>query len=196
MFGVNVDPVLLWWGMQDTNEFRLTRKQFADTQGISVDLLKKRQKKGMYENVYIVKDGKYFFKPCKTDRPIAVGSPGKNSPRKRNRGNHFNSKNPRYTNQLKQHNELKMLAKLKHSVDNEVQNLLPEAVELAKQKKRERLQQSLDTPIKKPYTNGIVKVSPSNPYPFSLNPYSHRLYPENFKATNRGKAKKTIKYYW
>ena len=89
-----------------------------------------------------------------------------------------------------------MLAKLKHSVDNEVQDLLPEAVELAKQKKRERLQKSLNTPVKKPYTTGIIKMAPSNPYPAYMNPYSHRLYPDNFKPTNRGKAKKTKSYYW
>jgi len=182
--------------MQDTNEFRLTRKQFADAQGISVDLLKKRQKSGKYQDHYIVQNGQYFFKPFEEDRPIVDSSLGKKSRRKRNRGGHFNSSNPRYSNQLKQHNEMKMLAKLKHSVDNEVQDLLPEAVELAKQKKRERLQKSLNTPVKKPYTTGIIKMAPSNPYPAYLNPYSHRLYPDNFKPTNRGKAKKTKSYYW
>ena len=49
---------------------------------------------------------------------------------------------------FQQKNELRMLAKLKHNVDPEVQDLLPEAVELAKQKKRERLQQSLNEPVK------------------------------------------------
>ena len=44
-----------------------------------------------------------------------------------------------------------MLAKLKHNVDPEVQDLLPEAVELAKQNKRERLQSAINKPIKKNY---------------------------------------------
>ena len=119
-------------------------------------------KRGHYADVYIVKDGKYFFNGDTRGCPIKVNSPTVNRPhvpRRRNRGNHFTSTNPRYSNQLRQHNEMKMLAKLKHSVDPEVQDLIPEAVELAKQKKRERLQKALNQPVKVPYTNGIENMS-------------------------------------
>ena len=52
-----------------------------------------------------------------------------------------NEDNNNYPNEaFRLHNEMKMLAKLKHKVDPEVQDLLPEAVELAKQKKEADLQ--------------------------------------------------------
>ena len=158
--------------MENSNEFRLTRKQFADSQGISVDLLKKRQKSGKYQNHYVVQNGQYFFRPFKEDGPIKVGSLGKKSPSKRNRGSHFKSTNPNYKPQFKKTNELRMLAKLKHSVDAETQDLLPEAIEIAKQKKRERLQKSLNQPIKQPYTNGIENMSKTYTETLGLMPFS------------------------
>ncbi|WP_440691201.1 hypothetical protein [Candidatus Pelagibacter sp. HIMB1782] len=132
-------------------------------------------KRGHYADVYIVKEGKYFFNGDTGGCPIKVNSPTLNRPhvpRKRNRGNHFTSTNPRYSNQLRQHNEMKMLAKLKHNVDPEVQDLIPEAVELAKQKKRERLQKQLNTPIVRPYSNGIENMSKTHIQTLGLEPIS------------------------
>ena len=61
---------------------------------------------------------------------------------------------------LSLHDALPILAKLKHNVDPEVQDLLPEAVELAKQKKRERLQTALNEPVRtKNYGMGIFSMS-------------------------------------
>ena len=139
-------------------EFNLTRKEFADKLGITTDNLKKKMKRGHYKNSYILENGKYLFNGQEAVRPNIATSLGTNVPRKRKRGNHFKGKYPNLAFQQK--NELRMLAKLKHNVDPEVQDLLPEAVELAKQKKRERLQQSLNEPVKtKHYTSGIFSMS-------------------------------------
>ena len=161
--------------MTTNKKYNLTRSDFAKKLGITRDTLKKRMKRGHYADVYIVKDGKYFFNGDTEGCPIKVNSPTVNRPyvpRKRNRGNHFTSTNPKYSNQLKQHNEMKMLAKLKHNVDPEVQDLIPEAVELAKQKKRERLQKQLNTPIVRPYSNGIENMSKTHIQTLGLEPIS------------------------
>ena len=108
------------------NRFQLSRKEFADKLGISTDNLKKKMKRGHYQSSYIKRDGKYYFAVQEAVRPNQDLSLGTNVPRKRNRGNHFKGKYPNRAFQEK--NELRMLAKLKHNVDPEVQDLLPEAV--------------------------------------------------------------------
>jgi hypothetical protein len=161
--------------MNSDKKYNLTRSDFAKKLGITRDTLKKRMKRGHYADVYIIKDGKYYFNGDKEGRPITVNSPTVNRPyvpRKRNRGNHLTSTNPRYSNQLRQHNEMKMLAKLKHNVDPEVQDLIPEAVEIAKKKKNEKLQKQLNTPIIRPYSNGIENMSKTYIQTLGLEPIS------------------------
>ena len=92
---------------------------------------------------------------------------------------------------------MKMLAKLKHRVDPEVQELLPEAVELAKQKKLERQQSTLnDTPMKN-YGMGIFNES-NKGYadPQYHNGKAHETHPRKFTATNRGKQIDWSKKYY
>lgn len=156
--------------MSEEQIFNLSRGDFAKKLEITTDTLKKRMKRGHYKDLYIVKDGKYLFNGDERARPNIVNSPVTHVPRRRNRGNHLTSKNPKYTNQLKQHNELKMLAKLKHNVDPEIQQLLPDAIEIAKQKKREKLQKSLNKPIKLPYSNGIENMSKTHVQTLGLMP--------------------------
>ena len=176
-------------------EYNLTRKQFADKLEITTDTLKKRMKRGHYKSSYIFENGKYLFNGQEAVRPIIVKSPGTNVPRKRNRGNHFKGKYPNRAFQQK--NELRMLAKLKHNVDPEVQDLLPEAVELAKQKKRERLQSALNEPVRtKNYGMGIFSMSnPGYGSKQYLSPVAHNLEPNKFRKTNRGSTR-TRKLYW
>ena len=176
-------------------EFNLTRKEFADKLGITTDNLKKKMKRGHYKNSYILENGKYLFNGQEAVRPNIATSLGTNVPRKRKRGNHFKGKYPNLAFQQK--NELRMLAKLKHNVDPEVQDLLPEAVELAKQKKRERLQQSLNEPVKtKHYTSGIFSMSnPGYGSKQYLSPVAHNLEPNKFRKTNRGTTR-IRKFYW
>ena len=181
------------------NSFKLTRKEFADKLGISTDNLKKKMKRGHFQNSYIKRDGKYLFSVQEDVRPTIGKSPGTNVPRKRNRGNHFKGKYPNLAFQQK--NELRMLAKLKHNVDPEVQDLLPEAVELAKQKKRERLQSAINEPIRKNYGGLINMSNPGYGSRAYSSPTAHKLEPNKFRSTNRGRNEPYHKdgwgkYYW
>lgn len=182
--------------MAEENNFKLSRSEFANKQGISVDNLKKRMKRGHYQNSYVFHNGKYLFSTREAVRPNKVNSPGTNVPRKRNRGNHFKGKYPNAAFQQK--NEIRMLAKLKHNVDPEVQDLLPEAVELAKQKKAERLKQStLNAPQTNKYGSGLFNES-NKGYadPQYHNGKAHEYHPNKFTATNRGRKKPWKNPYW
>ena len=170
-------------------EFNLTRKEFADKLGITTDNLKKKMKRGHYQNSYILENGKYLFNGQEAVRPNIATSLGTNVPRKRKRGNHFKGKYPNLAFQQKI--ELRMLAKLKHNIDPEVQDLLPEAVELAK------LQHSLNETVKtKHYTSGIFSMSnPGYGSKQYLSPVAHNLEPNKFRKTNRGTTR-IRKLYW
>ena len=170
------------------SNFKLTRSEFSKKLGIPTDTLKKRMKRGHYKDQFIFENGKYLFSgdvrdgpKLVTNKPMSLGTK-----RVRNRGNHFTSKNPDYKPQFQKTNEIRMLAKLKHRVDEETQEVLPEAIEIAKQQKRERLRKELEAPIKKPYSSGIYNASFGSSYVNNMSPIAHKRNPLNFRSTNRG----------
>ena len=173
--------------MANKNPFNLTRSEFANKLAISTDNLKKRMKRGQYKNQYIFENGKYFFSSQEAVRPFIGKSPGINVPRKRNRGNHFKGDYPNLA--FQQTNELRMLAKLKHNVDEEVQDLLPEAVQIAKNKKLERLQSALREPSKgmlKHYGTQLINLSNKGYGTVAYSsPIAYRLEPLKFRKQNR-----------
>ena len=184
--------------MTNKNPYNLTRSEFANKHQISVDNLKKRMKRGYYKDQYILENGKYLFSNQEGGGPNIVNSLGTNVPTKaRNRGNHFDSKNPNYKPQFKRTNEIRMLAKLKHNIDDETQALLPEAVEIAKQKKQERLRAKIqDRPVKN-YGSGLFSMSNKGYGTISYSsPIAHRLEPGKFKANKKPKIIDWSKKYY
>jgi hypothetical protein len=184
--------------MANKNPFNITRSEFANKLDISTDTLKKRMKRGQYKDQYIFENGKYFFSSQETVRPIIGQSPGTNVPRKRNRGNHFKGDYPNLAFQQK--NELRMLAKLKHNVDEEVQDLLPEAVQIAKNKKLERLQSSLREQPKgmlKHYGTPLINMSNKGYGTVSYSsPIAHRFEPSKFRENIKPKKIDWSKKYY
>ena len=90
-----------------------------------------------------------------------------------------------------------MLAKLKHNIDDETQALLPEAVEIAKQKKQERLRAKIqDRPVKN-YGSGLFSMSNKGYGTISYSsPIAHRLEPGKFKANKKPKIIDWSKKYY
>ena len=129
---------------------------------------------------------------------IDIPEVNQTTPKKKyRRGNHFKASYPNEA--FRKHNEAKMLAKLKLNVDDDIQSLLPDAIEIAKTKKRERLNNgSANGPSSvsrvsrsnnmsyKNYGTGIYSES-TNGYFDNVNPYQHRSNPQKFTATNRGR---------
>jgi len=67
----------------------------------------------------------------------------------------------------------------------DIQELLPDAIEIAKQKKLERLKKSLEQPIRKQYGTGLINMSSKNIDHY--NPVLHKSRPNLFQTTNRGR---------
>jgi len=124
-----------------TNPFDLSRKEYAELLGITPNAVRMRLRHGKLEGEYIFENGKYFFRAPEATRANIGLTTGQKTTLKKiyRRGNHHKANYPNEA--FRKHNEMKMLAKLKYNVDDEVQSLMPEAVEIAKQKKAERIRE-------------------------------------------------------
>ena len=125
-------------------EFIFTALEYAKMHGISKDCLRKRRKAGKLEGEYPVKDNCYFYK---RPRPNQEKSTPKIPPQRvRRRGAHKSMSPVRYPNTaFRNHNEAKMMAKLKYNIDDETLSLLPEAIQKAKEAKAERIREVQST---------------------------------------------------
>ena len=124
-----------------TNPFDLSRKEYAELLGITPNAVRMRLRHGKLEGEYIFENGKYLFRAPEAVRANIALTTGQKTTLKKiyRRGNHHKAHYPNEA--FRKHNEMKMLAKLKYSVDEEVQSLMPEAVEIAKHKKAERMRE-------------------------------------------------------
>ena len=103
----------------------------------------------------------------------------------------------KYPNQaFKQHNELKMLAKLQRNVDRELQELLPEGIEQAKRirdQRKQQLQKQLQQPVKH-YGGMLYGIQ----HPLKINSSEWRTVLEEDRKTeeeNKPPKKKDLEYY-
>ena len=144
-------------------EFKYKSGEYANKLGISKEALRSRRRRGDLENEYIIKDGITLWRePASSHayKPSGSKASGRNPrspfPVSRSKvkriGVHAAGIPTKYPNQaFKQHNELKMLAKLQKNVDRELQELLPEAIEQAKRirdQRQQQLQKQLLRPVK------------------------------------------------
>lgn len=133
----------------DEHLYTLTRVEFARSIGKSREAVKQGMRRGQYKDDYIYNGKQYLFKPRERMRDfkdLTIGTKVKKRP---NRGNHFNGKYPNES--FRRHNEMKMLAKLKGVTDPEVLDNLPQAIEVAKQQKQNRIKQRLMESVPKNY---------------------------------------------
>tara|TARA_R110002020_G_scaffold157809_3_gene340782 strand:+ start:850 stop:1443 length:594 start_codon:yes stop_codon:yes gene_type:complete len=127
---------------KNLNPFDLNRTEYAELLGITPNAVRMRLRHGKLEGEYIFENGKYIFKAPSRERANQGLTTGQKTTLKKiyNRGNHFKANYPNEA--FRKHNEAKMLAKLKHNVDEDIQALLPDAIEIAKGKKREILNEA------------------------------------------------------
>ena len=179
---------------QNINPFDLSRSEYAELLGISPNAVRMRMRHGKLEGEYEFRNGKYFFRAPLPLRGNMVDNHGQKTTLKKiyRRGNHFKANYPNEA--FRKHNEVKMLAKLKYSVDQDVQDLMPEAIEIAKNKKRERLQEVQRSVLKQQRTTSpyVTIFNESNggygsTYYHSAN--AHLDYPITFRNTPRKKPK-------
>ena len=161
-------------------EFHLTRGQYAKTIGKTKGSVIQSMRRGGLKDEYIFKNNQYFFKLPTAKRENQGQYIDTKYTRKKtyNRGNHFNAHYPNA--KFKQHNELKMLAKLKGITDKEVLDNLPQGIEEAKRIKFENKQ------------NALKEISIKNYGGFISNQQLNR---DKFNPTNKGKIPKKKTYY-
>ena len=133
----------------DEHLYTMSRAEFAKSIGKSRDAVKIGMRRGKYKDDYIFNGIKYLFKPREAMRVFQGVSPVTKIVKRPNRGNHFKGKYP--NDSFRKYNELKMMAKLKGVTDPEVLENLPQAIELAKQQKQNRIREQLNKTIPKNY---------------------------------------------
>ena len=161
-------------------EFYLTRGEYAKRLAKSKGSVIQSMRRGGLKDEYIFKNNQYFFRPPKAKRDSKGKYIDTKYTRKKtyNRGNHFNAHYP--NPKMKLHNELKMLAKLKGTTDTEILDLLPEALERARQEKFSQKQKQLIPESTKNYGGFIT---------------NEQLNRDKFNPTNKGKSPKKKTYY-
>lgn len=133
----------------DAHLYTMSRSEFAISIGKSRDAVKIGMRRGKYKDDYIYNGIQYLFKPREAVRVFQGMSPVTKVIKKPNRGNHFKGKYP--NDSFRKHNELKILAKLKGVTDPEVLDNLPQAIEVAKQQKQNRIREQLNRTTIKDY---------------------------------------------
>ena len=161
-------------------EFHLSRGQYAKMIGKSKGSVIQSMRRGGLKDEYIFINNQYFFRPpgAKRDSKGQYIDTKYTPKKKYNRGNHFNAHYPNA--KFKQHNELKMLAKLKGITDKEILDNLPQGIEEAKRIKFQNKQ------------NTIKEISIKNYGGFISNEQLNR---DKFNPTNKGKISKKKTYY-
>jgi hypothetical protein len=168
------------------NIYKLSSREFAKSAGITLECLYSRIRRGQYKDLYISKNKSLWFKeerPFKVDQSINDNSslapchpspgprfyinPKMSVSRERRRGAHAAGLKTKYPNYaFQQHNEIKMLARLKGKVSEEVINeITPATIKLAQEKlyqdKQRRLYESIK-PIRN-YGSGIYNAKAATP---------------------------------
>ena len=197
----NTKNVTLNMNKKNINPFDLSRTEYAELLGISPNAVRMRLRHGKLEGEYIFENGRYNFRAPQRER-VYIGQDHPNlttTKRKINRGNHYKANYPNEA--FRKHNEAKMLAKLKHNVDEDIQALLPDAIEIAKGKKREMLEAAAgQDPRSKNQssfnTRGIYHVGSNKGYGSPGYMGGTFQDPNSYVVTNRGKKEEKKKYYW
>ena len=167
------------------NPFDLNQTEYAELLGISPNAVRMRRRRGLLEGQYKFENGKYIFKAPERVRVNQGFDQG-----------YLTTLKKKKRIRRGKHNEMKMLAALKHRVDPEIQGLLPEAIELAKQKRAERSRSTINEQPIKNYGMGLFSESNKG----YADPQYHdgradERHPKKFRATNRGTIK-NFKYYY
>jgi hypothetical protein len=166
--------------------FTLTSKEFAESVGITLECLYSRIRRGHYKDQYISENKLLWFKrmrPSMDDQttndncsiaPRHLNSDPRHTikpkiavSRVRRRGIVAAGKQTKYPNYaFQQHNEIKMLARLKGKVSEEVINeIIPETIKLAQEKLYQEKQRRFHESIKpvKNYGSGIYNAKAATP---------------------------------
>ena len=203
-------------GAKELAEYKFTHEEMARLLGISSNALRMRMRNGNHDEFQMsyIKGKKMYKRPRDY---LGIRPPGRwaghtpkqklsvvrkpSSRKKVNRGNHFDADYP--NDSFKQHNDIKMMARLKGNLDQVTTNLIPEAIQIAKVNRRrrskdfhtrreeyERAQRARTVTWSNESNRGYGSVQYHSPN-------AHLLEPKKF-TPSKGKETKSYekKYYW
>ncbi len=198
-WGTNMEVNKLLLTMKtDEHLYTITRSEFAKSIGKRRDAVKKDMQRGKYKDLYIFKDGKYFFKSKEAVHSTKGNETIKVYPVKRkiNRGNHdLAVEKGNYPNQsFSNHNYMKKLLALRGRMSPEELALVPTVERMVKQERKKQLTENISLTRQLPNTNfknyGTKLINMSNGGYNSYDYHSgqdHNDWPNKYKATNRGR---------
>ena len=173
----------------DEHLYTLTRTEFAKEIGKSREAVKIGMRRGKYKDLYIFKDGKYFFKSrdrvgAKQDLSPLIMYPAK---RKIRRGGHEAAvKKGRYPNTaFAEHNHMKKMIALRGKMTPQELAMVPTVERMVKEERQKQLREEYDA--NKP------TYAPSKNYGQMLT--ARDLERTKFQPTIRGRPH-TKKYYY
>ena len=196
----------------DEHLYTISRTEFAKELGKTREAVKIAMKRGKYRDLYIFKNGRYFFKSQEgvrdlQDVPLVKVYPAYK--KKVNRGNHEVAvKKGNYPNQaFANHNHMKKMIALRGKMTPEELAMVPDVERMVKQERQKRLQEEYEAKLPprdntrggsySNYGSGIFNESNggySDPYYHSGR--AHERHPSKFEAS-RGKTIEDSAFpYW
>ena len=132
-------------------KYKFTAKEYATMQGITASALRKRRLAGKLEGQYTKKGSDYFYCITQTDGPIKQSFTLKNSRRRHVPRSEVQYHKAHNGHQLQQANDIKQLCAINRRLsDAGIQEIVPDIIEVAKQRRIER--------TKKAVTQSLTKV--------------------------------------
>jgi len=178
-----------------SDEYIFTENEMAKMLDLTKEGLRSRRRKGKLEGFYTIKNNTVLYKRMRPKQRSVIQK--NRTIKTKSRGAHLKGEQTRYPNYaFKQHNELKMLARLKNNIDQETQDLLPEAIEIAKKQKQTRIQTSLHVQPIKNYGGFIHQPSHKPSWSTSWKPLFAEQKDEYDRYLEEHLPVSTKKYYY
>ena len=176
--------------LTDEHLYTLTRTEFAKAIGKSREAVKKDMQRGKYKQLYIFKNGQYYFKTREGVRENKGLSPVDLYPVKKskvNRGGHESAvRKGRYPNNaFAEHNHMKKYLALRGKLSPQELALVPSVERMVKEERQKQLRDE--------YYANKPTFAPSKNYGQMLT--ARDLERTKYEPTNRG-TKKPTKYYY
>tara|TARA_A100001391_G_scaffold101169_1_gene67241 strand:+ start:1563 stop:2096 length:534 start_codon:yes stop_codon:yes gene_type:complete len=135
-------------------KYKFTAKEYAAMQGITASALRKRRLAGKLEGQYIKKGSEYYYTTQEESRPNKVLFTQKNSRRRNVPRSEVQYHRAHNGHQLQQANDIKQLCAInKRLSDAGIQEIVPDIIEVAKERRIERTKKVVQESLNKVQKN-------------------------------------------
>ena len=175
-------------------KYKFTAKEYATMQGITASALRKRRLAGKLDGQYIKKGADYFYCITQTDGPNKQSFTVKNSRRRHVPRSEVQYHKAHNGHQLQMANDVKQLCAInKRLSDAGIKEIVPDIIEVAKERRIQRTRKAVDDSLNKVQKNygGFINCN-YNGYK-DIKPNWKTLFEEDQQPKKTGKPRK---YYY